>query len=123
MLLSEDARLGYMAGFFDGEGYIGLGGGRNRDLLRISISNTDKAPIQFFADTFGGNIRETHYMKSRRTLYIWTRGGYPALEILEKLLPYLICKKQQALLGIESVGATSIQRFKIGEQLKTLHHR
>ena len=118
MFINEDMRLAYIAGFFDGDGYIGLSS--DRKLLHIVATNGVKAPIQLIADTFGGNILERYPPKGRRIEYRWQRKGFPAGEALEKFAPYLVAKKEQALLGLKSVGASDIKRFEIYKQLQIL---
>ena len=101
--------LAYIAGFFDGEGCITSGG--RRCSLAISASNTDKQPLEFIQRIFGGSIYECLPKKLKwSTVYNWRIGGAYALIVLESLLPYLIVKRRQALLGIELIKSSDIGR-------------
>jgi len=95
-----DMTYAYAAGFFDGEGYIGI---RKRDMrysLVIEAVNKDRSPIQFLKETLGGSITERPPSRGRCLHYRWQLSGLPAATALEKIIPYLVCKKERALLGI-----------------------
>ena len=116
-----DINLAYIADFFDGEGYIGVRSRQTYPELVIEVGNKDKPPIQFIADIFGGTVHEKPPSRGRCLFYKYQRQGYPAAEILEKLLPYLICKKERALLGLTVIGATSQQKNEIADKMARLN--
>ena len=98
----------YIAGFFDGEGYIHIGrrspGGHSRSpySLTVSMSNTNKAVLDEVQKIAGGKVLyyaskniqcQSHY---RLTLY--TRQ---ALNFIKAIQPYLVVKRIQADLAID----------------------
>lgn len=103
-----DMKYSYIAGFFDGEGYISAVGS-DRDAyvcLQIGVVNTDRAPIAFVNELFKSKIYEKTIRGNRKPQYRVRLCGYKAAEVLEKLMPYLITKKERALLGIQLIGAS-----------------
>lgn len=95
----------YIAGLLDGEGSIGIMK-HNREtpspqyFLRVVICNTNKKVLELVQQTLGvGSITVNN--RRRRALYTWTATSGKAMFILERLLPYLIIKKEQAQLGID----------------------
>lgn len=115
-----DKELAYIAGFFDGEGCIQIGG--QGDLV-VSASNTNLESLQFLMDVLGGRVRRLKPVATtRKTLYIWQIPAASAPEVLEMLLPYLIVKKQQALLAIEFSSAAVPRKLDIDLELRALKH-
>lgn len=96
----------YLAGIIDGEGSINITYIKKRDeyRLRIQVTNTDKRLIDWLSEHFGGHqyepVRLNNNSKWRRR-YEWFL--YPKKEtipLLETLIPFLICKKEQAKVAI-----------------------
>lgn len=88
---------GYIAGFIDGEGYINL-----KDYNLIAISNTDKSSIDWLAEKLKCKYTEIRPKTDKRKILYTLRISrkMAILKILEKLLPYLIIKKEKAKLMI-----------------------
>ena len=106
----EVALCAYLAGIIDGEGTIRIGGAKCNEKNRntryyasISVGMTDKAVIQLLVETFGSKMRiERVRIPNRKDVYRWgTSGNIAVPRIIEKLLPYLIIKKQQAELVLQ----------------------
>jgi len=102
--------LPYIAGFFDGEGCVCilkvmekyLARVRTRYILRIYISNTNLPILKNIQRLLGGYISERpNPPKNHLQVYSLTLNCNKAKEFLEKVLPYLIVKKEQAVLAIE----------------------
>lgn len=91
----------YMAGFFDGEGYIGLLK-RNRSnkyteyFIQMSIGQNDGKTMDWIIDNYGGHL---HLVK-RDNSYYWIASNRKAYEILKRIIPHLKYKKPQAELAI-----------------------
>lgn len=103
MQLSE-TDLAYAAGLIDGEGCIRINIGtttlgQRKDGLVLSVAMTNPLPIHFLHKLFDGNIdyREISNKQPTWTWYVSTRL---AVEILEKLYPYMLVKKEQAIIAI-----------------------
>ena len=90
--------LSYLAGFFDGEGYIGIVTVHSCLSLRISITQKEKTILNLFQCLFGGNISSHSKYDDCYRWYIYSDG---ALQFLRELLPYLMLKAGQAKIAIE----------------------
>ncbi len=102
---SEDSVLyAYLAGLIDGEGTIRIGevGPINKHYASISIGMTNKKVLDLFARVFGSRVRLEKPSSGRQQMYRWGTSGNKVVPlILDKLLPYLIVKKRQAVLVLK----------------------
>jgi hypothetical protein len=92
----------YMAGFFDGEGYIGLLKRKRNETqteyyIQISIGQNDGGTMDWIKENFGGNL----YSVKRDGSYWWIASGKAAYTVLKRIEPYLKYKKPQAQLAIK----------------------
>ena len=94
----------YLAGFVDGEAYIGLvktkwGSGRRP---KISICNTDYSVMREIGTFLSCNVYDKKLQslatKGQAEITIW---GDKVIPILENLMPYLIVKKHVAFEVLE----------------------
>ena len=90
--------LSYLAGFFDGEGYVGIITSKSCRSLRASITQKDKTVLNLFQCLFGGSI--TPHCKNDNC-YRWYASSDTALRFLQDLLPYLMLKAGQSKMAIE----------------------
>lgn len=94
----------YIAGFVDGEGYIGIISDERRTNHRrttsytcvLKIANTNKEIIDWFHRSYGGTIHDREMKENQKHAYCWTLAGPKLVPFLEKIHPYLKIKKQQA---------------------------
>ena len=98
--------LAYMAGLFDGEGYISIRYQMQRRKydtysLMVGINMVDKEAIELFMDSFGGvmKLRESKN-ENWRPQYRWRIESSSAYELLKTLSPFMILKKEKAELAI-----------------------
>lgn len=90
----NDTERAYLAGFFDGEGTVGMYGS---DLcLTVRVANTDRASLERFVSAFGGKVRMYPARARRQPCYDWVIYGGDAKAMLGELLPFLSVKKAQA---------------------------
>ena len=93
----------WFAGFFDGEGYIGLHR-RNTRLrcLLIEVSGTYFPAIAKIRDMWqlGSTALMKEAPKSTRPAWKWTAASNDALFILRAIFPYLVVKKREAEIAI-----------------------
>lgn len=102
-MLSKD----YMAGFFDGEGSIGIYGTSNDHTHKASLivqlvqnDGPESRPLlNEFEDRYGGNITEIPPVD--RMKLNWFVSGERACLFLEDLIPHLRLKLPQAIVGTE----------------------
>lgn len=104
--LNEAALYAYMAGIIDGEGSIRFCKDPKLRCQRISpwyyaqvtLGMTDKRIPELFAKVTGkGKVRMERVPNGRKPVYRWAlTGRFQILDLLKKLLPYLIVKQQHA---------------------------
>lgn len=102
--------LAWAAGFMDGEGCVLVCRARNKGTktginhtLTLTVTNTDIRPLHKFQLMFGGYVRIDKHTsaKRKRTIFKWIITSRGAVEVLIKLLPYLVVKAEQAKVAIE----------------------
>lgn len=98
--------LQYIAGLFDGEGSIGIyyrQKTKDRFHLRTQFTNNKDKNTQklmtWLMDKFGGNLSEQITL-SGNIKYNWQLNSDKAVYFLQKIKPYLIFKKDQAIIAI-----------------------
>jgi len=95
--------LAYLAGFFDGEGYVGILK-RNRNpkwnpeyWLQVSIGQKDAEILEYLMKEFGGHF---HTVK-RDGSFMWLASHGTAYNLLKYIEPYVRYKKPQVQLALE----------------------
>lgn len=87
--------LAYMAGFFDGEGSLGVWKtGRGYGYFSMQLTNTNRELVDLFFDRFGGSVttRSPNIPSnklSKKTQYIWKAYSEKAWDAYYALEPYL----------------------------------
>jgi hypothetical protein len=75
-------------------------------MLRIQIANTSKKLMDWLVENFGGvAYKKKTNLNPKKPVYQWfTKGGVKAQEtFLLGILPYLLIKREQALIGLEFI--------------------
>jgi hypothetical protein len=98
----------YIAGFVDGEGHISvvrrIKSGRNGFNYApvIMITNTNKKVLELIRENIGGRLIEsisiTSYTDRDKIFRITINKSELVVDVLNKIIPYLIIKKEQAIL-------------------------
>ena len=101
----------YVAGLFDGEGYITVTYYRaesfkyTRCQIKAGIGLTYAPIIQQLCDQFGGllNINDSAHKRSakNRICYAWVIASIKAADFLRHVQPHLVIKREQCDLAIE----------------------
>jgi hypothetical protein len=107
--------VSYAAGVFDGEGSVGI---NFRPLgpaywLVVSVANTERRLVDWLKTTFGGCVRVSSRKRPNRPCFQWTLTTRQAGDFLALVLPFLLVKREQALLALE------FQAFKQESQGRT----
>lgn len=93
--------LAYIAGFFDGEGYIGIVKSQGLRLL-VSVTNTKGWILYWLKGMFGGSVcKGQRPSPNQKPIYVWTIVSREAVIFLTAIQPYLRLKDEQAGLGLE----------------------
>ncbi len=99
--------LEYLAGLVDGEGCIRLhpsNKGKYRKYYpRLQVTNTYKPILDLLVDQFGGAIHSDKFPRKAnwKIKHDWRISGDKARELLNQLLPYLVIKKEKAILVLQ----------------------
>lgn len=131
--------LAYIAGFFDGEGNVGLyHRNKNSNTLTLSVAlyNTNPIPLMRCKELFGGCICSQKSQAATehdwRTEWAWRATTKKAEHFLRQVFKYLIIKKEEAAIALESRkissrrgqtgpwADTSKQKTEMANQLKAL---
>lgn len=92
----------YWAGLFDGEGSITLSkrsSKSNSRYLVLSLPNTHRPVLDLMQTDLGGKVflnRKPNLEKGHRGTSVWKATTDEAYQILQKLYPYLVIKKDEA---------------------------
>lgn len=99
-------KVEYQAGFFDGEGSIGIYKNGNgifhlRTQLTQNILPTSTILLEEFKNLYGGNLSQMKSSIYRNgAAYNWQLNGIGAVTFLQTLLPFLVLKKEQATVAL-----------------------
>lgn len=108
---SKEVALAYIAGIIDGEGAIFI----TRDVytkkgsvmrVQVRVGMIEKVALQFMYDTFGfGSLIKEKSYKGKRPMHRILFSSYEEIkELLQSILPYLMVKKEQALLALDFIA-------------------
>lgn len=99
-----DTTLAYLAGLIDGEGYVGIKktSPKNcagpRYMERVQVRMVHEPAIRLLAETLGGNYyREKAHANNGKPLYCYQASDAKACVVLQRLLPYLLVKRESAM--------------------------
>jgi len=101
----KEVTKAYLAGLMDGEGCFRIEKYKSRlspigvqYRCVVEISMCDREPLELMAQVTNRNFQKDKTLPSGRICYklVWRNG--PAAELIRLLLPYLICKKDEAAL-------------------------
>ena len=103
-----EIEIAYLAGIFDGEGYISIESPRSKTSacgrnikLRIGIANTNLDLLQWIQSEFGGLIFDKHGPAHRRKCYDLQLKASGAEKFVRKVYPFLKIKKLQAEVALK----------------------
>lgn len=109
---AQETDLAWAAGFIDGEGCIALvkrtqilkGKPYQCFVLSLHVANTDLRTLERLKAMFCGTLYPTNHKNrpNNKPCWTWYVRSALAAAALEKLMPYLFSKREQAELGIAS---------------------
>jgi len=143
--MSDKAQYGYLAGIVDGEGTITIcrseymnekkGKYRNGQRyltigfhVKVSVKNTDVRLVKWLKSRFGGEYyKSTAENANWKDGYVWHHAAESKQEFLLAILPYLIVKREQALVALEFLRLGSVRnpekRQELYEKIVALNQR
>lgn len=96
--------LAWVAGFLDGEGCftVGVSRGRRKFDPKITLTQKDYRPVEKLLSVIGGRAYIDASRLDGRVFHVWAMSGATQLsEILPKIIPFLVLKREQAELLYE----------------------
>ena len=95
----------YLAGFFDGEGYVGVKyQAPGHHMLQASVTNNYRPVLELYLERYGGRIYQPQLPsqpeKEGKLAWTWKVYGQGVIDMLRELLPYLVGKREQAELAV-----------------------
>ena len=140
--MSDKAKWGYLAGMIDGEGHISISKGSTpakngngymtsapRYNLIVAVTGTRQNLMEWLVANFGGSWSDSKRQKPNwRAKLTWNVCGLKNKEhILLGVMPYLVIKKNQAILGLEFIRMAGennpAKRQEIQDRLKALNQK
>lgn len=131
--MREEQAIAYAAGFFDGEGHIAITRvkkARSEEakyhVMSVSISNTNLTVLKWFEEHFSGRVSSHRMPLNPNWLpsWRWTAANKGAEAFLKTVLPYLIVKREQALVALEfrkiRVPTTAVIGGKRGQKVHSV---
>jgi hypothetical protein len=101
MTIEQEVKYAYAAGIVDGEGCFDIAKCRMAYTPRILVVNTNENIMLWLKENFGGDIQRRKPFKDHpnwKQGFIWRIGNQKALDLSDKIFPYLIIKEKQALI-------------------------
>lgn len=134
--MSRSHRLAWAAGFIDGDGHITIQRRSTKykdkvyqgHYLRVGACQASMPPLEELRKLFGGSIRPKNSGRNpdgynRKPQWIWSLSTEEANAALKELLPFLLHKRQVALLALQfqetmGNGIVSEEVYAKREQIK-----
>jgi len=114
MITSEDLDMAYLAGFFDGEGHVGIYERSDRQnagqfRLEVGVTQCDPRPLFRFQEYFGGTVRLTRRAAGTvKDLHTWRLSKMADKErFLNAMDTWCHVKREQVGIALEFIGAVS----------------
>ena len=113
--------LGYLAGFFDGDGCVIPCSDKSGIRLSVSQAESNNVVLLLFRNVFGGSIAREHHARGlRRPSLQWQLSGGIAQQVASILSTSTVCKHKQLVLasawpqeqGLRSEAAAKIKLLK-----------
>jgi hypothetical protein len=99
----SEVRVAYVAGLFDGEGYIRCDYGHHWEGRKenmefwITVSNNYRPVIGYLYSTLGGSMHKQPRKNPKHKMgWMWKLGPQGAMKLLSRMAPYLQIKSEQA---------------------------
>jgi len=95
----SNLQLAYIAGFFDGEGSVGIYKGKHGNIFKVAVGQMDTRPIRDLVNIFGGSVT----LKKDNNISVWQASTLYAYAFLKAVRPYLVVKASQADVFIQMI--------------------
>lgn len=123
-MMNKKLRLAYLAGLVDGEGSLTIS---KCGAARLTVYNTNLELLGWARQHFGGSVHCYQRLSNPnwKPLGRWVLGNVATAELLKKLVPYLIAKREQAnlLIQFQVTKIAATEGRKLGIPIDVVHHR
>lgn len=100
-MLTDREKLAWAAGFVDGEGSVVI----TDNSVTLTVGQVHRDPLLILQSMFRGQVRLQQRSKlGVRDLWVWKVSTRDAANALRQLFPFMVVKKNQALLALEFQG-------------------
>jgi len=119
--MKEDIEMAYIAGILDGDGSFSVLKSHNSYHPCIQLSNAFKGMSEYLFDKFQGSKRiKKPQQIHHKVLYVWSvRGLKSAKNVLDKIIPFLILKKERAKYMLDFIDKSNIKKLDLIEGERT----
>lgn len=115
----QGTKIAWLAGFFDGEGSVGIYKNGNENFyVRMTLTNTDKATLERVQEILEENEIPSYCKWDQqkptwkpRWQLLWL-GSTKPMKLIDLLLPHLVTKKEQVELAKEYIEGRKENRYK-----------
>lgn len=112
----------YFAGFFDGEGYVGLyTSTKYSEAIRVIVGQGKPDVLYEMQSNWGGSVYPRFDKRNQRPHYAWEIRSRKAEKFLRDILPYIRVKRQQAELAIQAVDMNYEDKLLIKLRIKAIN--
>jgi len=108
----ESNKLAYTAGFIEADGCFHF-----HDSISVRITNKNIPLLLLFKEWWGGSICAKG---TPVNCYDWNIHGPAAFSFINKIMPYLLMKREEAEILIEFHKTTGVRGRKIPDEIKNL---
>lgn len=128
--MSKSHRLAWAAGFIDGDGFITIQNRKTKykdkiytgTYLRLGACQAKQEVLLELQTLFGGAIKEKNSGPNRENYnrkqqWIWSLSTKQASEALKQILPFLVHKREIALLALEFQNTMSNTKEKLDDSV------
>ena len=99
----EDTELSYLAGMVDADGSVILRLDKTRYRLRLYVYNTYQPLMDWLEENFGGRaVALPQRIDHHKVEYQWYLDSGPAVDLMKRIVPHMIVKRERAELAIEA---------------------
>ena len=115
--MKEDIEMAYMAGILDGDGSFSVMKSHNAYYPCIQLSNAFKGMSEYLFEKFKGSKRvKKPQQPHHKPLYVWSvRGLGSAKNVLNKVIPFLVLKKERAKFMLDFIEKSMIKKLDLIE--------
>lgn len=122
----QDTDLAWAAGFFDGEGCIGI---RHKKrpankaawfVLEVCIVNTNEAALRRIKSIFFGTVHKRKKVEGRQQIFSWQSTSKAAERFLQAIEQYSLVKNKRIRLALEFRGLGQKKPY---QQISMTHYR